>query len=129
MKLVKAHNAGKPSEQRTSTFTGTVWADVVLPESDGTTVNNVFFAPCSRTYWHFHERGQLLHVVSGRGLICSEGEEPEVLEVGDTVWIPPGEKHWHGGGPDSTLLHIAISLGTTTWLDEVPDEVYNQASS
>ena len=84
----------------------------------------VFFAPAARTFWHWHERGQVLWVVSGRGLICTDGGLPQELEAGDTVWAPPGERHWHGGGPDTVLLHLAMSLGKTNWLDAVSDAEY-----
>jgi quercetin dioxygenase-like cupin family protein len=124
MKIVKATGGGKPTEQRGVTFTGTVWADVVLPETDGNTVGNVFFTPSARTYWHSHERGQLLHVRSGRGLVCPAGETPQPISEGDTIWAAPGERHWHGGGPDTSVLHTAVSLGPTTWLEEVTDEEY-----
>jgi quercetin dioxygenase-like cupin family protein len=124
MKIIKADSAGQPSELRTSTFTGEVWMHAILPAADGTVVNNVFFAPRARTHWHYHESGQLLRVVSGQGLICSAGHRPRILEVGDTVWVSPGERHWHGGGADTCLLHTAVSLGRTTWLDPVSDDEY-----
>ena len=31
------------------------------PATDGVTINNVFFAPGARTFWHHHERGQILN--------------------------------------------------------------------
>ena len=119
MEIVKA--GGKtPSEQRTATFTGLVYADPVL-SADGTTVASVCFSPASRTYWHSHERGQLLLVIAGRGLICSAGEELQVITAGDVIWVPPGERHWHGGGPETVLLHLGVSLGTTNWGEPVSD--------
>ena len=125
MQIVKASNdSGAPSELRSATFTGLVYADPVLANPGEVTVARVFFAPAARTFWHWHERGQLLYVVSGRGLICADGGLPQELEVGDTVWAPPGERHWHGGGPDTVLLHLAASLGTTNWLDAVSDAEY-----
>ena len=124
MKIVKAMFAGAPSERRSGTFTGEVWMDAVLPATDGTMINNVWFAPSSRTYWHTHERGQILHVLSGSGLIRSQDGPVRALEVGDYVWIPPGELHWHGGSKTSSVLHTAISLGTTSWHDEVSEDEY-----
>ena len=51
------------------------------------------------------------------------------IRAGDTVWIAPGEKHWHGAGPDTNMVHIALqeSLDGThvTWLEHVTDEQYN----
>ncbi|MQA95003.1 MAG: cupin domain-containing protein [Streptosporangiales bacterium] len=116
--------AGRPVEQRGATFTGVVWGDPVLPSTDGTTVNSVTFTPGARTYWHHHERGQLLVVTAGSGWVCPHGEEPQPITVGDVVWVPPGERHWHGAGRDSIMTHLATSLGTTTWLEEVAEAEY-----
>jgi quercetin dioxygenase-like cupin family protein len=115
------------STQRSDTFTGEVWADPILAQTDGVTIATVFFAPGSRTFWHYHELGQILEVVAGRGWVCSEGGEPVVLRAGDTVWVPPGERHWHGASQGSFLTHTAISLGTTNWLDEVAQTDYAAA--
>ena len=51
MEIVKGHKgSGAPSEQRTDTFTGLVYADQVLASADGTKVASVFFAPAARTF-------------------------------------------------------------------------------
>ena len=118
MKIVHGRADGVRSDQR-ATVTGEAWFDQVLPATDGTTVATVFFSPGARTYWHSHENGQLLQVLAGRGLICTAGEQPQVIQAGDTVWVPPGERHWHGAAPDSFMTHTAISLGETRWAEEV----------
>jgi quercetin dioxygenase-like cupin family protein len=79
----------------------------------------VFFAPGGRTYWHAHDRGQILHVTAGQGWVCVEHGEPQTIRQGDVVWIGPNERHWHGASAESYLVHIAISLGKTTWQEEV----------
>lgn len=109
------------SAPKSDTFSGQVWADPVLPATDGVTINTVFFAPGARSFWHHHEHGQILHVLAGSGLIRSAGEPVRPLRPGDVVWVPPGERHWHGAGPGSYLVHLAISLGTTVWAEEVAD--------
>jgi quercetin dioxygenase-like cupin family protein len=125
MEIIKRQGAGgSPSQQRTATFTGLVYADALLSSTDGTAVNSVFFAPGARTFWHSHERGQVLHVLSGHGLISSAGQAAQPLDPGDIVWVPAGEVHWHGGGPESVLLHLAVSLGQTTWFEEVSADEY-----
>jgi len=116
--------ARPPTERRTATFTGTVYGDPLLDGSEGAAVTSVFFAPGARTFWHSHEHGQILTVVSGRGLICQHGSEIEVLNAGDLAWSPPGELHWHGAAPATSVLHRAISLGLTTWASHVSDEEY-----
>ncbi|HEY4373368.1 MAG TPA: cupin domain-containing protein [Burkholderiales bacterium] len=126
MKVFRSR-AGQPSENRTQTFTGTVWADPVMPTTDKITIGNVSFAPGSRTFWHSHEQGQILVVSSGTGYVCKEGEEPHEIRTGDVVWIAAGERHWHGAGSDSYMVHMATSLGVTQWAEEVPEEVYRKA--
>jgi quercetin dioxygenase-like cupin family protein len=125
MKIVRGRE-GRPSEQRTDTFTGEVWGDVVLVD-EGMTVNSVFFAPGARTHWHRHGTAQVLHVTHGRGLLWSSDEgRGVVLEPGDVAHIPAGERHWHGGAPDSYLLHLAISVGPADWLEPVTDDEYEE---
>jgi quercetin dioxygenase-like cupin family protein len=126
MKINRSREAGRPSELRTDTFTGEVWADLVLSD-ENVTVNSVFFTPGARTYWHRHGAGQLLVVTSGQGLISTRDGAPEPIQVGDTVWIPPGEEHWHGAGAGTYLLHIAVSLAATEWLEPVSDADYVRA--
>lgn len=124
MKVINGRVPGAASEQRSATFTGSVWADPVMAATDGTTINNVFFTPGARTHWHRHENGQVLYVTAGGGFVCTKDGEPQRLEAGTTVWIAPGEMHWHGAAPDSYLLHLAISLGTTEWHEPVDDDEY-----
>jgi quercetin dioxygenase-like cupin family protein len=124
MRIVHGREAGTTSENRTSTFTGTVWADNVLAGEPGVTVNNVYFTPRSRTYWHTHDVGQILTVVAGSGFVVTRDGHGEAIRAGDIAWIPAGEEHWHGGSPESFLLHTATSIGTTNWLEEVSEEDY-----
>lgn len=117
----QAGTAGKPGSQ----FTGTVYPYVTMAATDGVTINTVDFTPGARTFWHHHEHGQILQVLAGRGLVQSLGGEVHVLRAGDTVWVPPGESHWHGAAPDSFMAHTAISLGATIWAEEVSDAEYH----
>lgn len=119
MIIIRGGDSAAPSERRGTTFTGEVWAQPVLPGTDGVLVNTIVFTPGARTFWHRHERGQILQVLAGFGLVCSRGGQPQCLRVGDTVWVPPGEQHWHGASPDSFMSHTAISLGRTEWDEEV----------
>jgi quercetin dioxygenase-like cupin family protein len=119
MRIVHGRTGDAASEQRPATISGEAWFDPVLPATDGTTITTVFFTPGARTYWHSHENGQILQVLSGRGLICTAGARPREIGAGDTVWVPPGERHWHGAAADSFMSHTAISLGTTHWAEEV----------
>ena len=126
MKINRGREAGLKSEQRSATFTGEVWADPVLEQTGGVMINSVFFATGARTYWHRHEHGQVLYVTSGQGRVYARDGVGGTIRAGDTVWIPPGEEHWHGAGSDSYLVHLAVSLGKSEWLDEVSEEDYER---
>ena len=90
------------------------------------------FTPGARTAWHSHPVGQTLFCLSGIGRICFEGEQPQVLNPGDTVNIPPNTMHWHGASPDRLFSHLALSEAGekgegTAWGKHVSDEEYGRA--
>ena len=128
MQIFPGRKDGAASEQRNTTFTGDVWADPVMPTTDGNTINNVFFPPNCRTDWHTHEHGQILQVLAGEGWICREGEAAQKIRAGDTVWIPADENHWHGATADTYMIHTAISLGKSSWADKVTPEQFAEAT-
>ena len=125
--IIRHANTEHRAPAKPSQFTGRAVGDSILPATDGVIINTMTFEPGARTHWHSHEHGQILSVVAGYGLICTAGEAPEALRAGDWVWIPPGERHWHGAGPSTYLTHTAISLGATQWSDEVSAEEYASA--
>jgi len=112
-------------------FTGTVRLEeiAVPPAPSRLRIFNVRFEPGAHTAWHRHPHGQVLHVVEGEGLVQREGGAAEPIKVGDTVWIEPGEWHWHGAGPHTAMSHIATveaaDDGTTTdWAAHVDPHDY-----
>jgi quercetin dioxygenase-like cupin family protein len=111
-------------------FTGTVWQDPIISTSAPARLmaTRVTFEPGARTAWHTHPLGQTLYVVSGVGRIQTEGGPVREIRPGDTVWIPPGEKHWHGGSPTSGMVHIAmqeaVDGSAVAWLEQVSDADY-----
>lgn len=124
MKVIHARDASKSSTLRDKNMVGDVWGDVIMPSTDGVTINMVLFTPGGRTNWHSHEAGQILHVTVGAGWVCKENESPQKLRAGDIVWIAPNERHWHGATSNSIFGHIAISIKKTNWEGEVDDEDY-----
>ena len=127
MRIISGRSGG-PSVIAANTFTGTVHQDPVITDQDDIKLNTVIFTPCSRTYWHFHDQGQILQVFRGKGYVTGKDGVPRVITEGDTVWIEPGERHWHGGTQDSLMGHTAITLGGTTWLEEVSEADYAAAA-
>lgn len=127
MRVIRARDDDANTELRTETFTGDVWGDPLLKPTEGVVINTVYFSPGGRTHWHKHEGGQVLHVTAGAGWVGERGAEVERVRAGDVVWTPPGEEHWHGASGNALLVHVAVSLGQTEWLDEVSDEDYGAA--
>jgi quercetin dioxygenase-like cupin family protein len=120
---------------RADWFTGAVWQDPIVEAPDPARIRavRVTFEPGARTAWHTHPLGQTLHVVSGIGRVQTWGGPVREIRPGDTVWIPPDEKHWHGAAPASGMVHIALhehQNGThVTWMEHVTDEQYAVAPS
>jgi quercetin dioxygenase-like cupin family protein len=89
---------------------------------------SVTFEPGARTAWHTHPLGQTLIVIAGCGLAQQWGGPIREIRPGDVVWIPPGEKHWHGARSTTAVTHIAIQEGldgkTADWMEKVTDEQY-----
>ena len=132
MNITKA--GALPTKRGQSTwFTGTVLVDEIatIAETQGVHVLRVSFDPGARTAWHSHPRGQTLHVLTGAGWVQKAGEPIREILPGDTVWIPPGERHWHGAAAECSLVHLAVQQGMpdgneVTWFELVADEEYRR---
>jgi quercetin dioxygenase-like cupin family protein len=108
-------------------FTGPVWVRSGPTAGDGTNAGIVHFAPGARTHWHAHPGGQFLYGVSGRGRVRSKDGPGQVLEPGDVVHVPAGEWHFHGGTPDTPLVHFVVNGGgIPEWGEPVSDEEFGQ---
>jgi quercetin dioxygenase-like cupin family protein len=111
------------------TFSGHVMQDTLIDDGDKGEIRvyTVIFEPGARTYWHSHGNGQTLLIAGGRGVVETRDGDRRVVGAGDVVWAPPGEIHWHGAAPDSLLSHTAVSLGLTSWAEEVDEDHYRDA--
>jgi quercetin dioxygenase-like cupin family protein len=111
-------------------FTGQVRIDPLFEAPDPARVAgaNVTFEPGARTAWHSHPLGQTLIVSDGCGRVQRWGGPIEEIRPGDVVWIPPGEKHWHGAAPTTAMTHIAIEEELdgkwADWMEKVSEEQY-----
>jgi len=130
MQIIKT--GSRPSKKASKKwFTGTVWQDSIFeaPEPARVRALQVNFEPGSRTAWHTHPLGQTLYIIHGKGLICVRGEKPKLMNIGDTIWIPPNEEHWHGATKKNYMTHIAIQEAqngqVANWLELVSEKDYN----
>lgn len=129
------HKAGaRPTRFGPKTyFVGTVLQDPIVEAPGPARVRaaRVTFLPGARTNWHTHPLGQTLYVLSGVGRFQTEGGKVVAIRAGDTIWIPPGEKHWHGAAPDTAMCHVAMhefdGNSHVEWLEPVSDADYGAA--
>jgi quercetin dioxygenase-like cupin family protein len=116
----------------TDYFSGTLRIDPLNAPPDPARVSMalVTFEPGARTAWHTHPLGQTLVVTVGCGRVQREGGPIEEIRPGDVVQFAPGEKHWHGAGPETAMQHIAVQEAldgkAVEWLEHVTDEQYSQ---
>ena len=108
-------------------FTGSVRIDKLFNPADADRVQGalVTFEPGARTAWHTHPLGQTLIVTAGLGRVQLLGGPVQEIRPGDVVCIAPGEKHWHGAGPETGMTHLAIQEvqdgKMVDWMDHVKD--------
>lgn len=127
---IKRNGSRPSSKAATEYFTGNVRLDPLIEAPDPARIValQVTFEPGARTAWHTHPLGQTLIITSGCGRVQHWGGPIEEIRPGDVVWIPPGEKHWHGAAPTTAMTHIAIQEKlngkTVDWLEMVSNEQY-----
>jgi quercetin dioxygenase-like cupin family protein len=112
-------------------FAGDVWVDpIATPQNDdqGATLALVKFAPGARTAWHSHARGQFLRVTQGVAHFGTRDGEVVTARPGDTVYVSPGEEHFHASAEGTFMEHLALlenaddPATSATWLEHVSDE-------
>ena len=128
MLIVRGDAQTLPSELNKAA-TGEVWFDPIFPKTDGVDVGTVIFSPNGRTVWHQHEHGQLLQITSGSGFVCKEGEAPQRVRAGDTIWIAPNERHWHGATSSTLMSHTTTTIGATEFHEAVTEAEYAAANA
>ncbi len=79
----------------------------VSPESKVFNMAIVHFPKGVRNKFHTHTYDQVMIVTAGKGFVATEDEEREV-GLNDVIWIPAGEKHWHGASKDSEFSHLFV---------------------
>lgn len=113
-------------------FIGQSYINPVVTE--GIKIFNVTFEPGCRNNYHIHHAksggGQILLAVDGIGYYQEAGKEAIILRPGDSVFIKPNVKHWHGATKNSYFSHLAIDVPgedtSNVWLEPVTDEEYDK---
>jgi quercetin dioxygenase-like cupin family protein len=100
-----------PSEQEAAAATsyeGPVrFQALPTPFLDGPEVCLIQFGPGGRSRPHTSRTGRLLHVISGEAVVAGP-DGRVVVGPGDTVAVPAGEWHWHGGLPHAGAVLLVL---------------------
>lgn len=129
-KMQITRSGSQPRKGPAEYFTGSVQVDTPFKGTEPARVGGgiVTFEPGARTNWHTHPLGQTLIVTAGTGWVQMEGGPKEEIRSGDVVFIPAGEKHWHGATANSAMTHAAIAEAldgkSVDWMEKVDDAQY-----
>jgi quercetin dioxygenase-like cupin family protein len=121
MKLIRLAKTESVDETRRTYFGGHITRKAVVTGDMGRSFSSaqVSFAPGARTRVNSHTADQIVIVTAGKGVLANEREEMSV-GAGDIIFIPAGEKHWHGAARDSSFSQISVQLkeSQTTWFGD-----------
>ncbi len=108
MKVFKLSQVDK-EPQGEPLFTGRVTMQKVIDSdlSKKFMITQVNFDRGVRNKFHSHSIEQVLIVTEGKGIVATDKEQIFVGQ-GDIIFIPAGEKHWHGAAEGATFSHLYV---------------------
>ena len=111
MKVININQTPKSIAENDFFVGGTVSTQPLVTNDTGQDFNmtHVNFEHGARNKLHTHSSDQVLLVTDGIGIVGTE-KEKSVVQIGDLIHIPAGEKHWHGATTDSHFSHISLTL-------------------
>jgi quercetin dioxygenase-like cupin family protein len=97
-------------------FVGPVERQNVVGEGDSKQlrIGVVTFKNGAVNKLHRHTFDQVLVVTEGEGIVQVEGQPEQRIMVGDVIFVPAGERHWHGAAPGKTMSHLTVATPGTT---------------
>ena len=109
MQVISERKISPTKDSNPIFYGGEVTSQPLVGDGLGTdfNFNIVNFSPGAKNQFHTHTSDQILYVIRGKGIIATNHEEVEIT-VGDTAFIPSGERHWHGATDESHFSHIAL---------------------
>lgn len=118
MKVVRQDQT-KAQPNRGPIFIGDVLGQGIVSEDDAKLlrVTAITFQQGARNKWHHHAADQVLVVTDGQGIVANEQTEHHVTR-GDIIFIPAGERHWHGAEPNHDFTHLSILTPGEMMIDE-----------
>ncbi len=82
----------------------------------------VRFPAGTRSRPHTHGYDQVLHYISGTGVVAVDGEEDQLVQAGEFVLLPANLPHMHGAAADGPAVHVSIMREVDMDFDcEIPE--------
>ncbi len=120
-----APQGAPPAQPNPENFVGKVTGH---PTNDIRTLR-YSFEPGARTNWHSHEGGQVILIEKGHARVQEDGRAMREFGPREAFVTAPGVKHWHGAFPTESLTQVAVSFGTTKWMEKVTEAQYSAGAS
>jgi quercetin dioxygenase-like cupin family protein len=99
-------------------FIGTVERQSFVTDADSANIRIgvVTFKNGAVNRFHSHTFDQVLLVTEGEGIVQVEGQPEQRITAGDLIFVPAGERHWHGAAPGKTMSHLTVATPGQTQL-------------
>ena len=109
MKVVRLEDV-KPDYEPRPMFNGRVCRQPLVTDemAELLRIAAITFSPGARTKLHTHTHDQTLYVIAGKGILATE-QETYVVTPGTAIFVPQGERHWHGATEDMFFTHLSIT--------------------
>ena len=97
-------------------FIGKVDRQAYVGEADSQIlqVNVVTFHDGAVNKFHAHTFDQVLLVSAGEGIVQVGGQPERHVTLGDLIFVPAGERHWHGAAPGKSMSHLTVATPGST---------------
>jgi 4-carboxymuconolactone decarboxylase len=108
-KIISTEDVAGSESDRSKTTVGGLSVHRIAPSlgTDEVQVNVIVFEPGARFLPHVHPYDQVLHYVSGTGIVALDGGEDQIVEEGQFVLLPAGIVQMHGAAPGSATVHVS----------------------
>ncbi|MFC1913835.1 cupin domain-containing protein [Chloroflexota bacterium] len=110
MEIIKISNV-KKEETTSKLFEGKVFRQTLVDTgmAKEIRVNLVSFDTGAKNLFHTHTYEQVLYITEGKGIVATEKEEFAVTP-GMIIFIPAGERHWHGATKATKFAHLCFNI-------------------
>ncbi|MHA1399126.1 MAG: cupin domain-containing protein [Candidatus Heimdallarchaeaceae archaeon] len=108
--IKKKYTDVKEEEITTYGSTGTTIRWLLTRENDGAprfAMRRFEIKPGGQIGMHHHEQEHEIYILSGKGIVYTQGQEVEVA-ADDVLYVPPNEPHGYSNEGEEPLVFICV---------------------